>query len=115
MTHVAIQHRRLERQRRVRLAAQLQPHLPQAEQVEVVDEERRDQHQQPAEREARVEQRLRRRAISTFHTTPPIGSQNANNAIRARLESSVYVLRSASLGMMRVHQRLNAGRAITLC
>jgi hypothetical protein len=50
-----------------------------------------------------------------FHTMPPSGCQYANSAINARLESNTYVLRSAGSATMRVHARLNHGRAITLC
>ena len=46
---------------------------------------------------------------------PPIGLHSQNSRIKARLDSNVYVLRSADSGMIRVHTRLNAGRAITLC
>jgi hypothetical protein len=47
--------------------------------------------------------------------TAPIGRHCQKSSNRARLDSSVYVLRSMTVGTMRVHQRLNAGRAITLC
>ncbi len=50
MTHVAIEQRRAELELRVRLAEQLQPDLPQAEEVEVIDQEGREKHQRPSER-----------------------------------------------------------------
>ena len=55
MAHKAIGSRRSELQERVWLSAQKQPHLPQAEEVEVIDEEGRDQNQGPAEAEEREE------------------------------------------------------------
>jgi hypothetical protein len=49
------------------------------------------------------------------HTTPPSGRHCQKRRISARLLASTYVLRSTGSGTMRVHTRLKAGRAITLC
>src|SRR5262249_47136798 len=44
-----------------------------------------------------------------------IGRHCQNSRINAKLASRTYVLRSIETGTKRVHQRLNGGRALTLC
>src|SRR2546421_651910 len=51
MPHQPIRSGRPELQLRVRLVAEEQPHLAQAEQIEVIDEEGRDEDERPAEAE----------------------------------------------------------------
>src|SRR5690606_11835930 len=58
---------------------------------------------------------MRRPGDVTFHTTPPNGCQNQNSNSRHKLANKTYVLLSMGSGTMRVHQRLNAGRAMMLC
>src|SRR5574341_2557044 len=48
MAHVAIETRRLELQRRIGQALEIESYLPHAEQVEVIDQERRHEDQEPA-------------------------------------------------------------------
>ena len=72
----------------LRLPAQVAPDLPQPEQVEVVDDERRHEHEQPAEREPRVQERRDADWFSTLHTTPPSGRHCQKSRISARLLAS---------------------------
>jgi hypothetical protein len=51
----------------------------------------------------------------TVQIMPPMGCQSANIGTSAKQENNKYVLRSAARGKMRVHQALNAGRAMALC
>src|SRR5580704_19428433 len=51
----------------------------------------------------------------TVQTVPAIGCHCQQSSASARLAKSTYVLRSTDLDTVRVHQRLNAGRAMTLC
>ena len=76
---VAIEPQYAESRRFIPTPLKVQPGLFQAEQIEMVDQESRPQHDQPTHRVQRPENRCGPRALK------------------------------------RVHQRLNAGRAITLC
>jgi len=49
------------------------------------------------------------------HSVPASGRHPLNSRSSAMLARSTKVLRSMTGGTMRVHQRLKAGRAITLC
>src|SRR5205814_1959496 len=55
MPHEFVRSRRAEFQRRVRFAEKLQPHLPQSEKIEVIDEERRHENECPTKREERAQ------------------------------------------------------------
>src|SRR6516164_6318426 len=47
----AVEQRRLERDWGIRLTAEMQEHLAQSEQIEVIDQKRGDEHDQPARSE----------------------------------------------------------------
>ncbi len=51
----------------------------------------------------------------SVQTTPPTGRQAQNTRASARLAASTNVARSAGPGTARVSQRLNPGRAMTVC
>ena len=48
-------------------------------------------------------------------TVPSIGRHSQNSSTRTRFAARTNVARSAGAGTIRVHRRLNHGRAITVC
>jgi len=88
-------------------------HLAQPEKLEVVDQE--GGQQQHAVQNTRPISTAP--AIDSIRqiTGSAIGRHCHISDASARLAASTKLLRSIGTGTMRVHQRLNAGRAITLC
>ena len=92
-----VEPRRAERQVRVGLVAEVQPHLAGAEQVEVADHQARQRHEQPARAEERPDQR-RPTGPGTSQMTVPIGRHCHSSRIMQRLAMSTYTLRSIGGG-----------------
>jgi hypothetical protein len=63
----------------------------------------------------RPHSRTRAQPGSTDHTGSGSGRHCHSISATARVAASTYVLRSIDGGTIRVHRRLNHGRAITLC
>ena len=99
---------------RVLSADEMQPHLPQAEQVEVVDKTCHHEHLQPSARENRPDERPHERLLNAPHGAAkraPLPEQQIEG--KAREE---HVRRSLDAhGTTCVHQFLNQRRAMTLC
>jgi hypothetical protein len=99
---------------RVRLAAELEPDLAEAEEVEVIDEERAGEHRRPADREDPCTRRPGRPALDLPHDAadrPPLPEeQQERDARREHVRAAL-----GRVGTKRVSHRLKAGRAITLC
>src|SRR5438105_1969865 len=97
MTHELVWSGRAELQFRVRLSDQLQPHLTESEEIEVIDEECRHQHESPTERERNPQCDSRRVAVDRPHHapegTPLPEQQNQRNAGEEHIRRSLHFLR----------------------
>src|SRR5688572_30189100 len=84
MSHDAIWSGSYKPQTVIGLAEQVSPHLAQSEQIEVIDQERRNQHQSPTKSEQRAQHEPSRRVFNRpDHTTqwlPQRKQQNQSDA-----------------------------------
>jgi hypothetical protein len=84
----------------------MQPHLPEPEQVEVIDEERRDEHEEPAGAEEPEERGAPDWVLHLPHDAadrPPLPEEEKERDARGEHVDAAL----GGLGTMRVHQRLN--------
>src|SRR5690349_20066694 len=85
MAHVPVGARGDEAERLVRLPAQVEPHLPEPEEVEVVDEERGYEDDEPAGCEESVEYRLCEWVLDLPHDAadrPPLPEEEQESQAR---------------------------------